>query len=156
MKFSFTTSKISRKVSTITCLLLAAVLLFSFKVGKKERYKNGMLAGVWMTGEITNPNASHMKVFEEDGDYYNVGFENGQTVMTHKGNYKILDADHYQENVTGARFNGKWDLKGREFINRYELSKDKQRLVLSGIVFSKDGQDSLRWSHQYKRVQIPE
>ena len=156
MKPSFITSQINKKAFTVICLLLAGIFLFSFKVGKKERNKNAILAGVWITGEITNPNASHMKVFEESGNYYNIGFENGKTFMTHKGIFKILDDAHYQENVTDARFGGRWNLKGKAFTNRYELSKDKQKLVLSGVVYSKDGRDSLRWSHIYKRVEIPE
>jgi hypothetical protein len=141
---------------TIICLVLSGILLFSFKVGKKERAKNAALVGVWMTGEITDPNTSHMKVFNEDGSFYEIHFDNGVTVMSHKGMYKILDDQHYQETVTNTRFNGPYDLKGKTFTNRYEMSKDKQKMVLSGTVYSKNGSDSLKWSHVYKRVQIPE
>ena len=146
-----------KNFATITCFILSGILLFSFKVSKKDRMKNATLAGVWITINSGIPNAaSHMKVFEESGNYYNVGFEKGVTIITHKGTFKILDEKNYQENVTNARFNGAWDLKGRSFTNRYELSKDNQRLILNGIVFSKDGGDSLRWTEHYKRVQIPE
>lgn len=60
------------------------------------------------------------------------------------------------KNRTNVRFNARWDLKNKEFVNNYELSKNKKELVLSGIVFSKQGTDSLKWSDRYRRVEIPE
>lgn len=156
MKCSSTLFQNTNRFFAGICLLCSMVVLFSFKVSKKERERNAILSGVWMTGEITNPSTSHMKVFNDDGTFYEIHFENGHAVMSHKGMFKVIDVQHYQETVTNARFNGQYGLKGNIFTNYYELSKDNQRLILRGVVHTKDGLDSLRWSHEYKRVQVPE
>jgi hypothetical protein len=75
--------------------------------------------------------------------------------MSHKGKYEVLSNDQYKELVTDLQIHAVWDLKGKEFINNYKFSNDKKEVVLSGVVFSKDGRDSLRWSHKYRRVEIP-
>jgi hypothetical protein len=145
------------KYYSAICLAVISFLLLSFSKSNQDNIPNSEIAGFWVTGNPADPNApSHMKVFEENGSYYNVGFEKGNIIMTHKGEYKVLDEGHYKEKVTHLRFNAKWDLKNKEFINSYELSKDKKWLVLSGVVFSKDGKDSLKWSHSYRKVEVPE
>lgn len=138
-------------------LILSGIVLLSFKISNSEKKKNAALVGYWITGEPTIPSSdSHIKVFEENGSYCNLGFEKGETVMTHKGTYQVMDNSHYSEHVTSVRFNAIWNLKNGEFINEYQLSKDKKSLVLKGVVYSKDGRDSLKWSHQYRRLQVPE
>lgn len=146
-----------RRFFIAASLVVSAALLFSFTNDNRKIKPNSIISGFWITGNPSNANEPyHMKVFNEDGSYYNVAYEGGEIVITHKGKYKVLDESHYKEKVTNLRFNAAWDLKNKEFINNYELSKDKKLLVLSGVVYSKDGRDSLRWSHQYRRVQIPE
>ncbi|MEO6232447.1 MAG: DUF4488 domain-containing protein [Ferruginibacter sp.] len=142
---------------TGTCVFLSAIFLLSFKSDQQLTATKSDLIGFWIFENPTDPNmSSHMKVFSKDGSFYNVSFEKTGTIMTHKGTYKILDESHYKEKVTDVQFNNFWDLKNKEFINNYELSKDKQWLKLSGVVFSKNGTDSLKWSHKYRKVQIPE
>jgi hypothetical protein len=146
-----------RTFFTSVCLILCGILLLSFSKGGDSKITKSDIVGFWV---VENPSAlsisSGMKVFEKNGRFYNVAIENGETIMTHKGKYKLLDGGHYREEVTNVRFNSKWDLKDKAFINYYELSKDKKSLLLGGVVFSKDGTDSLRWSHKYKKVEIPE
>lgn len=137
-------------------LMLVAFLLFAFKSGSFYTSKSD-LVGFWVIESGQNTNVfTGMKVFEKDGSYYNVAYENGSTLMALKGKYKVLDDSHYKEKVTNVRFNAQWDLKDKEFINTYELSKDKKRLVLSGVVYSRNGMDSLKWSETYRKVEIPE
>lgn len=143
-----------KKTFVIALLVISSVLLASFTHNNRN-ISESEIAGFWVTGNPTAPNTFHMKVFEKGGDYYNVSFENEKTIMTHKGKYEILNNTQYKELVTDLRVNAAWDLKGKEFINNYELSNDKKEMVLSGVVFSKDGSDSLRWSHKYRRVEIP-
>jgi hypothetical protein len=139
------------------CLILIGILLCSFKKGIGDKITKAEITGFWVYENVSDPNEPrHIKVFEKKGRYYNLGFENGKTIMTHKGKYKILDDSHYKEQVTNVRFNSAWNLREKEFINNYELSKDKKWLVLSGIVYSKNGGDSLKWSHKYRKVEIPE
>ncbi|MEI6948183.1 hypothetical protein V9K67_13385 [Paraflavisolibacter sp. H34] len=144
-----------RRVIKGVCLALAPVLLLSFVHPPKKRKAD--IAGHWVTGNPSDPKTSpHMKVFEENGSYYCVGFEQVGTVLTHKGRYKVVDDGHFKEKVTNVRFNAQWDLRGKEFLNNYELSKDGKSLVLSGVVYSRDGKDSLRWSHRYRKLEVPE
>ena len=146
-----------KKLFTVICLVLAGIILFAFKSNNSHKISKSYLIGFWVVEDRSNSHVfSSMKVFEKDGSYYNVAFEKGKTIMTHKGKYKILDDSQYKEKVTDVRFNARWDLKNKEFVNNYELSKDKKELVLSGIVFSKTGTDSLKWSESYRRVEIPE
>jgi hypothetical protein len=145
------------KYLATACLILSGILLFSFSDGNTKKIKNSEIAGFWIVEGPSNPDRpSDIKVFEKNGNFYNLSFANGQGIITHNGKFKILDETRYKETVTHQRFNGKYALKNNEFINNYELSKDKKRLVLSGIVFSKNGGDTLKWSHVYKRVEIPE
>lgn len=143
-----------KKTFFIAFLVISSVLLASF-THSNRKMTNSEIVGFWVTGNPSVPNTCHMKVFEENGNYYNVGFENEKTIMTHKGTYKVLDDSKYSEHVTELRVNAAWDLKGKEFINNYKFSDDKKEMVLSGVVFSKDGRDSLQWSHTYRRVEIP-
>jgi hypothetical protein len=143
-----------KKTFAFAILIIPSVLVASF-THTNENIANSEIVGVWVTGNPTIPSTFHMKVFEKNGDYYNVGFEKEKTIMSHKGTYKVLDESKYSEHVTELRVNAAWDLKGKEFINNYKFSNDKKELVLSGVVFSKDGRDSLKWSHKYTRVEIP-
>ncbi len=138
------------------CIILSGLLLFSFTDGNTKKRKNSEIAGFWIVSDPSSSNGSHIKVFEKDGSFYNISFVRGEAIITHNGKYKVINGKHLKETVTHQRFNGKYDLKGNEFINNYELSKDRKSLSYSGIVFAKNGGDSLKWSHVYKKVEIPE
>ena len=142
-----------KKLIALCFVVLAACSLFSFGVKKKDK---AALMGIWMTTKKVGPGVpAGLKIFEENGTYYNVAFENGKTIMTHKGKYKILSDVNYLEKVTDVRFNAAWDLKDKEFVNTYALNSDKTQLILAGTVFSKNKKDSLKWEESYQRVQLP-
>ena len=143
-----------KKTFAFTFVIIFSVLLTSFTYNKQRTAALDMI-GFWVTGDPTVPHTFHMKVFEKSGDYYNVAFENGETIMSHKGKYEIVNQTQYSEHVTELWNKAVWDLRGKKFINHYKFSNDKKEVVLSGVVFSKDGRDSLRWSHKYRRVEIP-
>lgn len=144
------------KIFTSVCLILSGFLLLSF-AGNIKKKKTGDFKGFWVSGNPATPDApTGMKVFEADGSYYNLSIENGESIMTHKGKFEILDNKSYKEKVTNVRFNAKYDLKDKEFINKYEFSKDKKWLHLSGTVISKDGKDTLNWSQNLRKVEVPE
>lgn len=143
-----------KKTFVFAFIALSSALLVSFNKSK-GKISESEIVGFWVTGDPTVPTTFHMKVFERNGDYYNIAFDNKKTIMSHKGKYEVLSNDQYKELVTDLQIHAVWDLKGKEFINNYKFSNDKKEVVLSGVVFSKDGRDSLRWSHKYKRVEIP-
>jgi hypothetical protein len=139
------------KISLFT-LVLVGITLVSFSFKKKPASPG--LAGFWVV-DSPNSQAYQVKVFEKSGAFYNLYFNNGESVITHKGTYKMIDKDHYREKVTDLRSNAAYNLLNKEFINTYELSSDESRLVLSGVVVSKNGVDTLRWRETYKRISIP-
>ena len=139
---------------TFAFLLISSVLFTSF-TSRNENVSATDMVGVWTTGDPTRLQTFHMKVFEKDVDYYNVDFENGVTIMSHRGKYEIVNNTQYSEHVTELWHKAAWDLRGKKFINQYKFSEDKKKLFLSGVVFSRDGKDSLKWVHTYRRVEIP-
>lgn len=144
------------KIFTSVCLILSGLLLLSFAANSKKK-KISDFTGFWINGNpSTHVSPSEMKVFEADGSYYNLSIANGESIMTHKGKFDIVDSKSYKEKVTNVRFNAAYDLKNKEFINKYEFSKDKKWLHLSGTVISKNGKDTLNWSENYRKVEVPE
>lgn len=139
---------------TFAFLFISSVLFTSF-TNRNENFSATDMIGVWTTGDPTHLQTFHIKVFEKNGDYYNVGFENGVAIMSHRGKYEIVNNTQYSEHVTELWHKAVWDLRGKKFINQYKFSEDKKKLFLSGVVFSKDGKDSLKWEHVYRRVEIP-
>lgn len=112
------------------------------------------LTGFWVE-DAQSSQAYQVKVFEKSGTFYNLYFNNGESLMTHKGMYKVMDKSRYREKVTDLRSNAGSELLDKEFINTYELSRDKCRLTLSGVVVSKNGVDSLKWREVYTRISTP-
>lgn len=143
-----------KKTFVFTFVIFSSVLLTAFTYNKQKTAESDMV-GFWVTGDPAVPHTFHMKVFEKGGDYYNVAFENGETIMSHKGKYEIVNNNQYSEHVTELWSKAVWDLRGKKFINHYKFSEDKKKLFLSGVVFSKDGKDSLKWAHTYRRVEVP-
>ena len=104
--------------------------------------------GIWK--DVNNP--ANKIVFKDDGSFYNITKEKEVQVVTHSGTFKILSNNMYVLNISDARADATYDLKGRQYANYYSLSNNKKEMKVSGYVNGRNGRNGLQWQSELVRV----
>lgn len=123
------------------------IVVAIFSISFINHSKRKSLVGVWESGPT-------VKVFLENGQFTDIYFSGAKPIVSHSGIYKVINDSIYIEEVTEQREGQKYALKGHRFENHYLLSKDKERLKLSGTVFTSDRKDSLNWKSVYTKMNV--
>ncbi|PAW92147.1 hypothetical protein CKK33_01005 [Mucilaginibacter sp. MD40] len=139
---------LKKSFRTLAMLVMASTA-FSCKTAEKAHQKKvKSFVGTW--NDADNP--TNKIVFNADGRFYNINTENGLQIVTHSGTFKILSDSTYTLNITDARPNAMYDLKGRQYANHYALSSGKKTMKINGVVDGRNGVAPLAWSTNLVKV----
>lgn len=138
-----------KKTSKIAMIILATSTIFSCKTVQQANLKEiKPFVGIW--NDMTNPGSKI--VFKSDGSFYNLAKENGVQIVTHSGTFKILSNNMYVLNISDARIDATYDLKGRQYANYYTLGSDQKTMKVSGYVDGRNGGKGLKWASDLVKV----
>jgi len=138
-----------KKTLKTTLVFLAVLTVFSCKtVQQASLTEIKPFVGIW--NDTTNPGCKI--VFKADGSFYNIAKEGGVQIVTHSGTFKILSNNMYVLNISDARADATYDLKGRQYANYYTLSDDQKTMKVSGVVDGRNGRKALQWASDLVRV----
>ena len=138
-----------KKTSKVALFFLAALTIISCKTVQQANLKEiKPFVGIW--NDTTNPGSKI--VFKSDGSFYNLAKEGGVQIVTHSGTYKILSNNMYVLNISDARADATYDLKGRQYANYYTISSDQKTMKVSGVVDGRNGSKPLQWASDLVKV----
>lgn len=138
-----------KRISKIAVIFLTVLAIFSCKTVQQANLKEiKPFVGIW--NDTTNPGSKI--VFKADGSFYNMTNEGGVQIITHSGTFKILSNNMYVLNISDARADATYDLKGRQYANYYTLSNDKKTMKVSGVVDGRNGRKPLQWASDLIKV----
>jgi hypothetical protein len=138
-----------KRTLKIAVLFLAVLTIVSCKTVQQANLKEiKPFVGIW--NDTTNPGSKI--VFKADGSFYNIAKEGGAQIVTHSGTFKILSNNMYVLNISDARADATYDLKGRQYANYYTLSSDQKTMKVSGVVDGRNGGKALQWASDLVKV----
>lgn len=130
-------------------VFLAVLTIISCKTVQQANLKEiKPFVGIW--NDTSNPGCKI--VFKADGSFYNLAKEGGVQVVTHSGTFKILSGNMYVLNISDARPDATYDLKGRQYPNYYILGNDQKTMKVSGVVDGRNGMKPLQWASDLVKV----
>lgn len=130
-------------------VFLAVLTIISCKTVQQANLKEiKPFVGIW--NDASNPGCKI--VFKADGSFYNLAKEGGVQVVTHSGTFKILSGNMYVLNISDARPDATYDLKGRQYANYYTLGNDQKTMKVSGVVDGRNGMKPLQWASDLVKV----
>jgi len=130
-------------------VFLAVLTIISCKTVQQANLKEiKPFVGIW--NDTSNPGCKI--VFKADGSFYNLAKEGGVQIVTHSGTFKILSGNMYVLNISDARPDATYDLKGRQYANYYTLGNDQKTMKVSGVVDGRNGRKPLQWASDLVKV----
>jgi hypothetical protein len=130
-------------------VFLAVLTITSCKTVQQANLKEiKPFVGIW--NDTSNPGCKI--VFKADGSFYNLAKEGGVQIVTHSGTFKILSGNIYVLNISDARPDATYDLKGRQYANYYTLGNDQKTMKVSGVVDGRNGRKPLQWASDLVKV----
>lgn len=130
------------------------IILCLFLINTLKAQQNDFV-GNWQLyiADFETGDAIFTKVFNAEGEFYNVRSFQGKSTTTHSGKFVINDKTHYTEIIEKSiREIYPTDQPVPQI--EYEFSKDKKLLSLRVILTNSDGKKSIFWSEVWKRVEI--
>ncbi|MGQ7853460.1 hypothetical protein ACUN24_04370 [Pedobacter sp. WC2501] len=138
-----------KRTLKIAMVFLAVLTIISCKTVQQANLKEiKPFVGIW--NDTSNPGCKI--VFKADGSFYNLAKEGGVQVVTHSGTFKILSGNMYVLNISDARPDATYDLKGRQYANYYTLGNDQKTMKVSGVVDGRNGRKPLQWASDLVKV----
>ena len=130
-------------------VFLAVLTIISCKTVQQANLKEiKPFVGIW--NDTSNPGCKI--VFKADGSFYNIAKEGDVQIVTHSGTFKILSGNMYVLNISDARPDATYDLKGRQYANYYALGNDQKTMKVSGVVDGRNGRKPLQWASDLVKV----
>lgn len=130
-------------------VFLAVLTIISCKTVQQANLKEiKPFVGIW--NDTSNPGCKI--VFKADGSFYNIAKEGGVQIITHSGTFKILSGNMYVLNISDARPDATYDLKGRQYANYYTFGNDQKTMKVSGVVDGRSGRKPLQWASDLVKV----
>ncbi len=141
-------------------IITVALLLFvSFTKLSAQSTNSTSFQGVWELTQLASNNSETrvvvpgiLKVFDAGGKFFNLRVTQYGSLINHKGNYVVNNADTYSEIIKNEAEDVKYSLAGKTYKLRYKFSDDKMLLVLKGILEGKEGVKSVEFTEVWKRV----
>lgn len=138
-----------KRTLKIAMVFLAVLTIISCKTVQQANLKEiKPFVGIW--NDTSNPGCKI--VFKADGSFYNLAKEGGVQIVTHSGTFKILSGNMYVLNISDARPDATYDLKGRQYANYYTLGNDQKTMKVSGVVDGRNGRKPLQWASDLVKV----
>jgi len=138
-----------KRTLKIAMVFLAVLTIISCKTVQQANLKEiKPFVGIW--NDTSNPGCKI--VFKADGSFYNLAKEGGVPIVTHSGTFKILSSNIYVLNISDARPDATYDLKGRQYANYYTLGNDQKTMKVSGVVDGRNGRKPLQWASDLVKV----